>query len=90
MAETFIDGITHCIINSDDGGSDAVKIAEVITAANAAGIPLPAGYSDTVSDLAVTGAFMGMDLNCVFIPDLNCIFIPYPNCIFIPSFGIAT
>ncbi len=49
--KTNIDDIHACLINSDDGGSDADIIAEAIAQAVVAGHPLPAGYFDTVEDV---------------------------------------
>lgn len=66
LGETLVDGITHCIINSDDGGSDAQKIIEAVAQANAAGIPLPAGYFSTVIDLATNG-LLDADTDSIFI-----------------------
>lgn len=45
---TIIDDIHAALINSDDGGSDAVKIAELEAVIQANGHPIPSGYFDTV------------------------------------------
>jgi hypothetical protein len=47
----LIDDIVACIINSDDAGTDADKIADAVAQAVAAGHPLPTGYFDTVEDI---------------------------------------
>lgn len=65
----LIDGITHCIVNSDDGGADAVKIAEAVASAVSIGIPLPTGYFDTVELLGPpTAGIMTTDEDAIFIP----------------------
>jgi len=48
-SRTNIDDVHIAIVNSDDGGADAVKIAEAEAAIIGAGIPLnPQPYFDTV------------------------------------------
>lgn len=67
---TLIDGITHAIINSDDGGTDAQIISEAVAQAVAAGIPLPTGYFDTVVDLSTSG-LLDADTDCILIPSAS-------------------
>jgi len=50
--KTLIDGIHSCLINSDNGGSDATKIAEAEAKIQAAGHAIPSGYFDTVTAIA--------------------------------------
>ena len=52
---TLIDGISSCIINSDDGGTDAEIIGEAEAALQGAGVAIPSGYFDTVEDVSPSG-----------------------------------
>jgi hypothetical protein len=67
-AHTYIDDIRGAIVNADDGGSDAVTIAEAIATAVAAGHPLPDGYFDTVELLGLpTGGIMDTDEDAIIL-----------------------
>ena len=63
----IVDEIYACLVNSDDGGSDAVKIAEaeaVIQAAHA----IPDGYFDTVQLIGPeTGGVMDTDEDVILL-----------------------
>lgn len=66
----LIDQVHAVIVNSDDGGSDAVKIAEAIASANALGFKLPSGYFDTVELLGPpTAGIMTTDEDIIVLTD---------------------
>ncbi len=46
--QTYVNDIYACLINSDDGSADAVKIAEAEAVIQGLGHPIPDGYLDTV------------------------------------------
>lgn len=63
---TIINGVHAMVVNADDGGSDAVIIAEAEATAVAQGHPLPSGYFDTVQLLGVpTGGIIATDEEAV-------------------------
>ena len=65
---TYIDDIHACIINSDDGGADAVKIAEAEALIRTAGHPVPDPYFDTVQLLGPpTAGIMTTDEDMILI-----------------------
>ncbi len=64
----IINDLWAMIINADDGDADAVKIAEAVATAVAAGHPLPTGYFDTVQKLGVeTGGIMDTDEDAIIL-----------------------
>ena len=66
--KTNIDDIHACIINADDGGSDADTILDAETKVIALGHPIQLGYFDTVEKLGVeTGGIMTTDTDTILI-----------------------
>jgi len=66
--KTIIDDIHACIINSDDGGADSVKIAEAVAVIQGLGHPIPDGYFDTVQLLGPpTAGVMTTDEDTILI-----------------------
>tara|TARA_R110000824_G_scaffold396286_2_gene597651 strand:- start:327 stop:608 length:282 start_codon:yes stop_codon:yes gene_type:complete len=66
VGATFVNEINACLINSDDGDTDAVVIAAAEAQCVAAGHAVPGGYFDTVLDIGAapgTGA-LGDDDDC--------------------------
>lgn len=65
---TLVNGLTHGIINADDGSTAAVNIAEAEATARAAGIDLPdRGYFDTIELLGPpTLGIMTTDQDAIF------------------------
>lgn len=64
----YINDVHAMIVNADDGDSDAVIIAEAITAGVALGHKLPDGYFNTVEQLGVpTSGIMTTDLDAIVL-----------------------
>lgn len=65
---TIINGIHACIVNSDDGGTAAQKIAEATAAIQGLGHDIPDDYFDTVELLGLpTGGIMATDEDTIVI-----------------------
>jgi len=64
--QATVDGIVGAIVNADDGGSEAVTIAEAIATAQAAGHALPDGY---FTSALATLTDLGTDEDAVFFTD---------------------
>ncbi len=65
---TNVDDIHACIINSDDGGADSVKIAEAEAVVQGLGHPIPGGYFDTVQLLGPpTAGIMTTDEDLILL-----------------------
>lgn len=66
----LIDQVHAVIANSDDGGTDAVIIAEAVASAQALGFNLPADYFDTVEILGPpTAGIMTTDEDIIVLTD---------------------
>lgn len=64
--KTNVDDIHACLINADDGGTDADTIVDAETKLQAAGHPIPDGYFDTVQLIGPpTAGIMTTDLDVV-------------------------
>lgn len=65
-SDTYYNDVHVCLINSDDGAADSVKIAEAIAQARVLGHPLPDGYFDTVELIGPpTAGIMSTDEDCI-------------------------
>lgn len=71
---TIINGIHCCLVNADDGGSDADTIADA-TAQIQTLYPIPDDYFDTVVDLELTAGPLKDDTDTMVILPLSTVTI---------------